>query len=642
MAIRRVRILLAVVLFWLLASWHYKSRRSDSVGLFDTLSNPIRVNSDYRWERLPTRYAVNTFAALPTNEPAQPIPQIQAPKPQENVASRDQRLARLAAVKKSFIHSWEGYKKYAWGHDEIKPISAEPKDPFGGWAATLVDSLDTLWLMGLKDEFHTAVRACDKIDFTTTQARDINVFETTIRYLGGLLAAYELSDRQYPSLLNKSTEIASLLMTAFDTPNRMPIPRFNWRDYAKGKAQKAPTRVLLAEIGSLSLEFTKMSQLTGDMQYYDAVKRIHDELETAQNNTRLPGMWPVMVDASTSPMGFKGDGFSLGGMSDSAYEYLGKQYLLLGGALEQPRRMYENFIGVAQEHLLRRALHPGNLAIRFFGDSHVSMPPNGEAFVITTPRTQHLTCFTGGMVGMAARVFDRPADLELATELTNGCVWSYSVTPSGIAPEIFFYIPCDLENETGETVDCQWSDSRWKAAIKKYWGPSQKTDAMTEQEIANIVEARRLPRGMVDVYDRKYQLRPEAIESVFYMYRLTGEPKWMDKAWDMFTVVEKHTRTTYAAAALDDVTMARPDQVSIPEFLIPFFGVSFGARLLNQGLPTPEISACSRTPPKTARFLPTVSITDSCLRSKGGQHGKFLAGRDAKVLLSHLWRLGTL
>lgn len=88
---------------------------------------------------------------------------------------------------------------------------------------------------------------------------------------------------------------------------------------------------------------------------------------------------------------------------------------------------------------------------------------------------------------------------------------------------------------------------------------------MTEQQIANIVEGRRLPLGMVDVYDRRYQLRPEAIESVFYMYRLTGDPKWMDKAWDMFTAIEKHTRTSYASAALDDVTMPKPEQLDSME-----------------------------------------------------------------------------
>ncbi|GAP87588.1 putative mannosyl-oligosaccharide alpha--mannosidase [Rosellinia necatrix] len=562
MAVRRVRIILAVLVFWVLASWYYKSQRSDDAGLFGSTSGSTRFGGDYRWKRLPTRYHVDTLAELPTNKPARPIPQIQAPKPQEDATSKDERLTRLAAVRESFIHSWTGYKKHAWGHDEIKPISAQFKDPFGGWAATLVDSLDTLWLLGLKAEFESAVTACSDIDFTITKAREINVFETTIRYLGGFLAAYELSDKQYPSLLNKSTEVASLLMTAFDTPNRMPIPRFNWRDYVQGKTQRAPMTVLLAEIGTLSLEFTKMSQLTGDMQYYDAIQRIYDELETAQSNTRLPGMWPVLIDASSSPMRFKGDGFSLGGMSDSAYEYLPKQYLLLGGALEQPRKLYEKFIDVAKKHLLHRAVHPGNLAIRFFGDSHVSKPPNSGAVVVTTPRTQHLTCFVGGMVGMAAKIFDRPADLKVAAELTDGCVWSYSGTPSGVGPEVFFYIPCEADDEND---DCQWSETRWHEAIRKHWAAGERGEKMTEQQIANIVEARRLPQAMVDVYDRRYQLRPEAIESVFYMYRMTGDAKWMDKAWDMFTAIEKHTRTSYAAAALDDVTDAKPDQVDSME-----------------------------------------------------------------------------
>ncbi|KAI1112635.1 glycoside hydrolase [Nemania sp. NC0429] len=557
MAVRRVRIVLAVVVFWVLASWYYKSRTPEAPGLFNSAPAPAKSNSGYRWERQPTRYKVDTLAELPTKKPARPIPRIQASKPSEDAASRDERLTRLAAVRKTFLHSWTGYKKNAWGHDEIKPISGQFKDPFAGWAATLVDSLDTLWLIGLKDEFESAVKACEDIDFGAPKERDINVFETTIRYLGGFLAAYELSDKKYPSLLNKSTEVANLLMSVFDTPNRMPIPRFNWKDYVQGKRQKAPITVLLAELGSLSLEFTKMSQLTGDMQYYDAIQRIYDEMEQGQKKTRLPGMWPVFVDASSSPMSFKGDGFSLGGMSDSAYEYLPKQYLLLGGALEQPRKMYESFIDVAEKHLLRRALHQGNLPIRFFGDVHVSKPLHSEPIVTTTARAQHLTCFTGGMVGMAAKIFNRPADLKVADELTDGCVWSYSSTPSGVGPEIFDFIPCEPSDEKD---DCQWSDSRWNDAIKKHWTTSQKGNSMTEQQIAEIVDGRRLPLGMVDVYDRRYQLRPEAIESVFYMYRLTGESRWMDKAWNMFTAVEKHTRTRYAAAALNDVTMAKPEQ----------------------------------------------------------------------------------
>jgi len=83
--------------------------------------------------------------------------------------------------------------------------------------------------MGLKDEFEVAVRAIEEIDFTTTEEKDINVFETTIRYLGGFLAAYDVSEGRYPVLLAKAVEVGELVMSCFDTPNRMPITRWDWK-----------------------------------------------------------------------------------------------------------------------------------------------------------------------------------------------------------------------------------------------------------------------------------------------------------------------------------------------------------------------------------------------------------------------------
>ncbi|KAI1079283.1 glycoside hydrolase family 47 protein [Whalleya microplaca] len=572
MAVRRVRILLAVIAIWALVSWYYSWRPSTGSSFFSPVGRPggpfapgSAGSDDPKWERLPAQYPIQKLATLPTKKPTKPIPRIQAPKPHEDTTARDIRLQRRAAVTKSFQHSWDGYKKYAMGHDEIKPRSGYYKDPFGGWAATLVDSLDSLWLLGMKDDFELAVQACDSINFTTTASRDINVFETTIRYLGGFLAAYELSEKKYPNLLKKATEIGELLMTAFDTPNHMPILRFPWREYIKGQPQKGRGHVLIAEIGSLGLELTKLSQLTNDMQYYDAAQRIYDELEKGQSKTYLPGMWPVIVDASETPLRFGGDSFTLGGMSDSTYEYLGKQYLLLGGALQQPRKLYEGFIDVAKKHLLRRALNPENFPLLFFGDARVTTPPKGEAQIITTSKAQHLTCFAGGMVGMAAKIFDRPADMDTAEGLTEGCVWSYNTTVTGIGPEIFSFIPCDPDVTKD---DCKWSKGRWQESMRKYWTRSNDggdPDTLSDEQLEKIASVRQLPRGMVDVNDPRYLLRPEAIESVFMMYRMTGDPKWMEKGWDMFTAIEKYTRARYASAAIDDVTSTRPAQVDSME-----------------------------------------------------------------------------
>lgn len=184
-----------------------------------------------RWRKLPDLFPVTgALQELPAVKAGRSdIPKIQAAAPQESDAAREQRLKRQKAVKDAFLHSWAGYKKYAWLQDEVAPLGGNPKNPFGGWAATLVDALDTLWIMGLEDEFRAAVEAAETIDFTTSDSDLVNVFETTIRYLGGFLAAYELSGKKYEGLLRKAVEVGELLMCAFDTDNRMPIARWDWK-----------------------------------------------------------------------------------------------------------------------------------------------------------------------------------------------------------------------------------------------------------------------------------------------------------------------------------------------------------------------------------------------------------------------------
>ncbi|KAH7032819.1 class I alpha-mannosidase [Microdochium trichocladiopsis] len=520
----------------------------------------FRGNVPYRkitqWKKLPPRFPVKTVHVLPTELPVPgKIPRVQASeKTEESAASRKTRLARRDAVRESFLHSWAGYKKHAWMHDEVRPLTGESVDPFGGWAATLVDALDTLWIMGLRDEFEEAVKACEEIDFTKTRAELVNIFETVIRYLGGFLAAYELSGKKYPVLLRKAVQVADLVMCAFDTPTHLPVARWDWRQYTGGMDQGASARTLVAEVGSLSLELTKLTQLTGDQQYYDAVKRISDQFEKSQQHTSLPGMWPVYVDPSTWPMGFKSHDYTLGGMSDSLYEYFPKQYLLLGGVLEQPRKLYEGFIDVAMKHLLKRGANPQNVPVAFFVDGRISGAGTWKAEITTNNHAQHLTCFTGGMVGLAAKVFSRPHDLEAAAQLTNGCVWAYNTTATGLGPEAFAFVPCD--------DDCQWTEKRWVDALWKQWRTARynQGEAPKIDELQTFLDEAHFPKGMVNVNDHRYILRPEAIESVFIMHRITGEQEWAEKAWDMFKAVETATRTDIAAASVEDVLVDPPLQ----------------------------------------------------------------------------------
>jgi hypothetical protein len=325
----------------------------------------------------------------------------------------------------------------------------------------------------------------------------------------------------------------------------------------------ASRSMLVSELGSLSLEFTKLSQLTGDPKYYDAVQRIADLLEEGQQKTRLPGMWPIVIDAQT-PSFLSNSGFTLGGMSDSLYEYFPKQYLMLGGALEQPRRLYEGFIDVAKKYLFHRVLNKDNVPILLSGDVRVSTKGE-QTDIIGTPKSQHLTCFVGGMVGLASRIFDRPDDLEVAKQLTDGCVWAYNATGSGIGPEVFSFSSCGTvkDSQTGEK--CRYTQEKWHKTLRHYWTSDGPFDEMTDEQVEKVIKSRRLAEGMVDLQDRRYILRPEAIESVFMMWRITGDPTWQEKAWQMWEAVEKHTRCEVAAASLDDVTQAKPGQVDSME-----------------------------------------------------------------------------
>lgn len=154
-------------------------------------------------------YPVSSFIPLPTGSVVT-IPQIQHEFEEEDIHARTIREGRLGAVKEAFVHSWKGYKEHAWLHDEVTPVSGGYRTTLGGWAASLVDSLDTLWIMGLIPEFEEAVVAASKIDFNSTEHLPINVFETTIRYLGGFLGAYDVSSGKYPILLQKATEVGEV------------------------------------------------------------------------------------------------------------------------------------------------------------------------------------------------------------------------------------------------------------------------------------------------------------------------------------------------------------------------------------------------------------------------------------------------
>ncbi|KAK3684162.1 glycoside hydrolase [Podospora appendiculata] len=429
--------------------------------------------------------------------------------------------ARQDAVRAAFVRSWDSYKEHAWLWDELAPVSGQGKNTFGGWAATLVDSLDTLWIMDLREDFYLAAAAAAQLDWANTTETAVNLFETTIRHLGGLLGAYDLSGEK--ALLEKATELGDMLYMAFDTPNR--LPGF-WLDFEKAKqgVQVAGSNDPAAAPCSLSLEFTRLAQLTGDSKYFDAVSRVTDFLEQAQGASKLPGMWPKLINFRDERVDAE-IGFTLGALSDSLYEYLPKMALLLDGQAPRYENMYRTAAGVIKTHILFRPMLPDT-------DSHNDILFAGDAYVHAdridhVSEGQHLSCFAGGMFGLGGKLFDIPDHVAIGERLARGCGWAYDAFPAGMMPEIFNMMACDSLDGP-----CPWDEHRWQKH-----GDQQ------------------LKKGVVNARDPRYILRPEAIESLFLLYRMTGKEDLRDVAWRMFQDIMANTQTPFANSAIANVTV---------------------------------------------------------------------------------------
>ncbi|KAG6033865.1 hypothetical protein E4U41_006774, partial [Claviceps citrina] len=489
-------------------------------------------------------------------------------------AEKQVRLSRQQDIKDAFVKSWTAYKKHAWLRDELTPVSGGARDTFGGWGATLIDSLDTLWIMGLEDEFDEAVSAvADNALFLFTKDREINVFETAIRFLGGLLSAYDLSADE--RLLAKAHNLGDLLYKAFDTPNHLPVTRWNLHEAARGHPQSAPSTALLAETASLSLEFTRLSLLTGEPKYHDAVQHITELLAEAQDGTKLPGLWPHVVDPAGEYFD-AGSTYTLGAMADSAYEYLPKMMALLGQPAGLYRDMYAKSVDAARDALLFRPMTPAGEDVLFAG--FVTVRPEDPARRrLLSPATGHLACFAGGMLALGGRLTRSEEHVSLGEKLTDGCVWAYGSFPRGVMPEAFYLTACpsaadkakakakaenkdkdkDKDNDAAPAAGdeaplfppCAWDPSAWHQQVLN----AHSLPNGSPSQAQSLIQAKNLPPSFSLIGDARYALRPEAIESIFVMYRLTGDRAWQEKAWRMFRAIDTITATGLAYSAVADV-----------------------------------------------------------------------------------------
>lgn len=532
-------VILAIVSLFLLYQLNsYGSIQQTPISI--PYERPPKVDDGlFHWSDRVQHFPLSHYVPVPSGTPKS-MPAVQHKFAAESSDERTLRLQRRDEVKAAFVKGWTTYRERAWMRDELGPLSGVGRDTFGGWSATLVDALDTLWIMDMKSEFYEAAAATVDINFGHSTDATINIFETTIRYLGGFLGAYDLSgDKQ---LLDRAIDVGEMLLVAFDTPNHFPITRWDWKAASKGDRQQTPSGMLVSELGSLTLEFTRLSQLTGDQRFYDAIQRITNLFDKQQSKTKLPGLWPVIVNPKDEDL-TSDTGFTLGGMSDSLYEYFPKEYALLGGLSPTYQKLYEHSIDASIKALFFRPMTPNEDDILISGDARAT--DDGQSFT-SEPRGQHLGCFAGGMLGLGGRLFGKEEHVQLAQKLADGCIWAYKAMERGIMPEIAHFVACE------DKTYCPWDENKWFAGVLERLDSSETTTNAQE-----VVKAKNLPKGFTSIDDKRYILRPEAIESVFILYRITGDNKYREAAWEMWTAIDKVSRTAMANAAISDITVAK-------------------------------------------------------------------------------------
>lgn len=374
-----------------------------------------------------------------------------AKKPQENVLLRKQPkklLKDLTAkhigldIREGMKSAFQAYARDAWKADEYMPIQKTGVNTFGGKGLTIIDSLDTLYLMGLMDEYSKGREFVEKeFEFKGR----INVFENTIRVLGGLLSIYSLTNDQL--FLIKAKMVGEVLLKAF--PHRIPCGVIDTNNDGKCSSQSwAPGKSVNAEIGTLSVEFVALSKFTGDTRWSDKINDINNYWKQHDHDLLKMYIEPVSEKMSGPA--------TVGGGIDSTYEYFIKLGILSGDKLSM--QLYKTFEKMIIDRMFVRY---GNSA--FARASHTDV-------------IEHLACFIGGMFIMGKQYIQEGLDM------TETCARMYTSNPSGIAcDQVIVHKNGDLKckndlyllrPEAVESIFYAWRethDQKWRDYAERIW-----------------------------------------------------------------------------------------------------------------------------------------------------------------------------
>jgi len=418
---------------------------------------------------------------------------------------------KAEAIKEAYTHSWNGYVQFAFGHDELLSVSNQPSDSRNGWGASIADGLSTAILMEMPDVVLAQLNHIATIDFSHTKTTDdVSLFETTIRYLGGMLSGYDLLTGPYADLLpSNSTSLVKTLLTqsisladnlafAFNTPSGVPQNNLNFLSHSSTDTTNG-----IATIGTLVLEWTRLSDLTGNQTYAALAQKGESFLLNPQPALGQPFPGLLGTDVNINNGQFVDSGGSWSGGDDSFYEYLIKMFVY------DPSRFSfykDRWVKAVESTMIHMLSHP-------FNHPDITFVDQWQGTTAVIEQQQHLTCFIGGNFLLGGDILNRSDIFNAGLQLTSGCHDSYIGTATHIGPEVF-----------------SWDNS-----------------SVPSNQVAFF------NRTGFWIVTSDYDLRPEVLESYYYAYRLTGDTKYQDWAWDAFLGINASCRTDSGYTEIADV-----------------------------------------------------------------------------------------
>lgn len=426
------------------------------------------------------------------NEFAKPDQKSEAPVIQGGQDKDSVTAERRDYVKKMMVHAWDNYVKYAWGRNELRPVSMRGHSAsiFGSasMGATIVDAMDTLYIMGMENEFERGREWISNNLDMNKMSGDVSVFETNIRYVGGMLSLYAFTGDNL--FKDKAIHIVDKLLPAFNTPTGIPYALVNMQTgSSKNFGWASGGSSILSEFGTLHMEFSYLSDITGNPVYKEKVDKIRQFISKQERPAKL---YPNYLHPKTGKWGQQHT--SVGALGDSFYEYLLKEWLRSGKRDTQAKDLFDEAAKDIEEKLVKVSPH----GLTYIAEMKYNRLEH---------KMDHLACFAGGMYGLAAHEEkDSNSDrwMGIAEGITATCHESYDRSDTKLGPEAF-----------------RFTESSEAKALKQN--------------------------------EKYYILRPETFESYFVMWRLTKDQKYRDWGWEAVQALENSCKVDGGYTGVRDV-----------------------------------------------------------------------------------------